>query len=37
MNLEHVARIGDLNARFAAAIDTDRLEAWPNVFLDDGR
>jgi 3-phenylpropionate/cinnamic acid dioxygenase small subunit len=37
MNLEHVARVADLNARYADAIDTDRLEAWPDFFLDDGR
>jgi 3-phenylpropionate/cinnamic acid dioxygenase small subunit len=37
MNLEHVARIADLNARYADAIDADRLEAWPDFFLDDGR
>src|SRR5258705_160875 len=37
MNIEHVARVADLNARYAAAIDADRLEAWPDFFLDDGR
>lgn len=37
MHLEHVARIADLNARYADAIDADRLEAWPDFFLDDGR
>ena len=37
MNLEHVARVADLNARYADAIDADRLEAWPDFFLDDGR
>jgi anthranilate 1,2-dioxygenase small subunit/terephthalate 1,2-dioxygenase oxygenase component beta subunit len=37
MNLEHVARIADLNARYADAIDADRLEEWPDFFLDDGR
>ena len=37
MNFEHVARIADLNARYADAIDADRLEAWPDFFLDDGR
>jgi 3-phenylpropionate/cinnamic acid dioxygenase small subunit len=37
MNLEHVARIADLNARYADAIDADRLEAWPDFFRDDGR
>ncbi len=37
MNLEHVARVADLNARYTDAIDADRLEAWPDFFLDDGR
>jgi len=37
MNFEHVARIADLNARYADAIDADRLEAWPDFFLNDGR
>src|SRR5258706_7201504 len=37
MNIEHLARIADLNARYADAIDADRLEAWPDFFLDDGR
>jgi 3-phenylpropionate/cinnamic acid dioxygenase small subunit len=36
MNIEHVARIADLNARYADAIDADRLEAWPDFFLDNG-
>jgi len=37
LNIEHVARIADLNARYVDAIDADRLEAWPDFFLDDGR
>ena len=37
MNIEHVVRVADLNARYADAIDADRLEAWPDFFLDDGR
>jgi anthranilate 1,2-dioxygenase small subunit/terephthalate 1,2-dioxygenase oxygenase component beta subunit len=37
MNFEHVARVADLNTRYADAIDADRLEAWPEFFLDDGR
>jgi len=37
MNLEHVARVADLNARYADAIDAGRLEAWPDFFLSDGR
>ena len=36
MDIEHVARIADLNARYADAIDADRLEAWPDFFSDDG-
>ena len=36
MNIEHVTRIADLNARYVDAIDADRLEAWPDFFLDDG-
>ena len=35
MNIEHVTRIADLNARYVDAIDADRLEAWPDFFLDD--
>ena len=37
MNIEHVIRVADLNARYADAIDADRLEAWPDFFLNDGR
>ncbi len=37
MNIDHIARVADLNARYADAIDTDRLEAWPDFFLEDGR
>jgi 3-phenylpropionate/cinnamic acid dioxygenase small subunit len=37
MNIEHIHRIADLNARYADTIDADRLEAWPDFFLDDGR
>ena len=29
------AQIEDLNARYAQAIDDDRLEAWPDFFTDD--
>src|SRR5215475_3914132 len=36
MNIVHLARIADLNARYADAIDANRLEAWPDFFLDDG-
>jgi anthranilate 1,2-dioxygenase small subunit/terephthalate 1,2-dioxygenase oxygenase component beta subunit len=35
VNIEHVTRIADLNARYVDAIDADRLEAWPDFFLDD--
>jgi anthranilate 1,2-dioxygenase small subunit/terephthalate 1,2-dioxygenase oxygenase component beta subunit len=37
MNIEHLARVADLNARYAEAIDADRLETWPDFFLDDSR
>src|SRR6266851_1003549 len=37
MNIEHLARLADLNARYVDAIDADRLETWPDFFLDDGR
>ena len=37
MNVEHVIRVADLNARYADAIDSDRLEVWPDFFLDSGR
>jgi len=30
-------RIQDLLARYVQAIDDDRLEAWPDFFLEDGR
>ncbi len=36
MDIEHVARIADLNTRYADAIDADRLEAWPDFFSADG-
>lgn len=35
MNLDMLTRIAALNAEYAAAIDDDRLEAWPGFFLDD--
>jgi 3-phenylpropionate/cinnamic acid dioxygenase small subunit len=37
MSLEHIFRVSDLNARYVDAIDEDRLEAWPDFFLDGGR
>lgn len=36
MTLEHVLRVADLNARYADAIDSDRLEAWPELFCEHG-
>lgn len=36
MNLEHIALIADLNARYVDVVDSDRLEAWPGFFRDDG-
>jgi 3-phenylpropionate/cinnamic acid dioxygenase small subunit len=36
MNIEHFFRVADLNARYVDAVDADRLEAWPDFFLDDG-
>ena len=37
MNVELQLRVQALNARYVQAIDDDRLEAWPDFFLDDGR
>src|SRR3979490_524704 len=37
VNIEHTIRIADLNARYVDTIDADRLEAWPDFFLDDAR
>jgi 3-phenylpropionate/cinnamic acid dioxygenase small subunit len=37
LNLEFQFRVQDLNARYTAAIDDDRLEAWPDFFRDDGK
>lgn len=37
MNIDHIVRVADLNARYADALDADRLEAWPDFFLDEGR
>jgi anthranilate 1,2-dioxygenase small subunit/terephthalate 1,2-dioxygenase oxygenase component beta subunit len=36
VNIENIACIADLNARYADAIDAGRLEAWPDFFVDDG-
>ncbi len=37
MDIEHIFRVGDLNARYVDAIDADRLETWPEFFLENGR
>ena len=37
MNIELQLKIQDLNARYAQAIDDNRLEAWPDFFTEDGR
>jgi 3-phenylpropionate/cinnamic acid dioxygenase small subunit len=37
MNIEQKLAVEDLNARYAEAIDEDRLEAWPEFFGADGR
>jgi 3-phenylpropionate/cinnamic acid dioxygenase small subunit len=37
MNIEQKLAVDDLNARYAEAIDEDRLEAWPDFFSADGR
>ncbi len=37
MDVEKQLRVQDLNARYAEAIDDDRLEAWPDFFRDDCR
>jgi 3-phenylpropionate/cinnamic acid dioxygenase small subunit len=28
-------RVAELNAAYAATIDTDRLESWPDFFVED--
>jgi anthranilate 1,2-dioxygenase small subunit/terephthalate 1,2-dioxygenase oxygenase component beta subunit len=37
MNIEVQLKVQDLNARYVQAIDDNRLEAWPDFFLDNGR
>jgi 3-phenylpropionate/cinnamic acid dioxygenase small subunit len=37
MTIELRLRIQDLNARYAQAIDDNKLEAWPDFFTDSGR
>ena len=37
MTIELRLRIQDLNARYAQAIDDNKLEAWPDFFSENGR
>src|SRR5512132_4134336 len=37
MNIELQLKIQDLNARYAQAIDDNKLEAWPDFFTENGR
>jgi 3-phenylpropionate/cinnamic acid dioxygenase small subunit len=37
MNIELQLKVQDLNARYAQAIDDDKLEAWPDFFIEQGR
>ena len=37
IDLEQQLKIQDLNARYVATIDDDKLEAWPDFFLEQGR
>jgi anthranilate 1,2-dioxygenase small subunit/terephthalate 1,2-dioxygenase oxygenase component beta subunit len=37
MNIELYFKVQNLNARYVHAIDEDRLEEWPDFFMDDGR
>src|SRR5262244_4145069 len=37
MNIELKLKVEDLNARYAQAIDDDKLEAWPDFFTEQGR
>jgi 3-phenylpropionate/cinnamic acid dioxygenase small subunit len=37
IDLERQLKIQDLNARYVATIDDDKLEAWPDFFLEQGR
>src|SRR5260370_2645785 len=36
MNIELKLKVEDLNARYAQAIDDDKLEAWPDFFIEQG-
>jgi 3-phenylpropionate/cinnamic acid dioxygenase small subunit len=37
MNIDLQLRIQNLNARYVATIDDDRLELWPDLFMAEGR
>src|SRR5215470_15233241 len=37
MNIELKLKVEDLNARYAQAIDDDKLEVWPDFFIEQGR
>jgi 3-phenylpropionate/cinnamic acid dioxygenase small subunit len=37
MDVELQLAVQDLNARYVQAIDDDRLDAWPDFFLEQGR
>src|SRR5712692_2886171 len=37
MNLDLQLKVQDLNARYAQAIDDNKLEAWPDFFVEQGR
>jgi 3-phenylpropionate/cinnamic acid dioxygenase small subunit len=37
MSIELKLKVQDLNARYAQAIDDNKLEAWPDFFTEDGR
>ena len=37
MSIELQLKVQDLNARYAAAIDDNKLEAWPDFFVEQGR
>jgi 3-phenylpropionate/cinnamic acid dioxygenase small subunit len=37
MNIEIKLQVQDLNARYAQAIDDNKLEAWPDFFTEQGR
>jgi 3-phenylpropionate/cinnamic acid dioxygenase small subunit len=36
-NADTLFRLAALNTEYASCIDADRLEAWPDLFLEDGR